>query len=322
VVFVLVSATPLRQHIARAVPPELRLAAAAGIGLLLAFIGLRQAGLLAADPATLVKAGHPGRPALYFAFGLLLTLALALRRSPLALLGGIVATTLLAALLGDVRAPAHLLSAPDFSLVLRADIGGALRLVYLPILLAILFTDLFDSLSTFVGVASSTGMLDEKGQPKNLGRGLFVDALATLFAGLLGTSAGTAYVESAAGIETGGRTGRVAVVCGLCFLPFLFLGPLAAMVPAAATAPALVLVGVSMFKPVVRLPLGRLEEAVPAYLTLLLIPLTSSIAQGILTGFVLHPVCFTLAGRRRELGLATWLLALVAGGALALENLR
>ncbi|HJZ86278.1 MAG TPA: NCS2 family permease [Polyangia bacterium] len=322
VAFVVVSATPLREAIARAVPHHLRVAAAAGIGLLLSFIGLRQAGILVADPVTFVTAGHLGRPALLFGFGLLLTLLLLLRASPIALMAGIVLTTGLAWLCGEVRAPAQLLSLPDLSLVGAADLVHALRLAYVPALLAILLTDLFDSLSTFVGVAHATGLVDEQGQPRNLGRALLTDALATLGAGLLGTSAGTAYIESVAGIRAGGRTGLTALVCALCFLPFLFLGPLAAVVPPSATAPALLLVGVFMFRTVADLPMERLEEALPAYVTLLLIPLTSSIAQGILWGFGLHALAFALAGRARELRAGMWVLAAVAAFALGIENLR
>ena len=320
VVFVIVSATPLRESIARAVPRHLRVAAAAGIGLLLAFIGLRNAGMLEPNPATFVAAGKLGRPAALFGFGLLVSLLLLLRRNSLALLAGIIATTVLAWLVGEVRAPEHWVSAPDVSLVARLDWLAALRLAYLPALLAILLTDLFDSLSTFVGVAHATGLVDERGEPRNLGRALLVDALATLGAGVLGTSSGTAYIESAAGIRAGGRTGMTAVVCGLCFLPFLFLGPAAQMVPAYATAPALVLVGVFMLRGF-SVP-EPLEEALPAYATLLLIPLTSSIAQGILWGFVLHAAAFVLARRWRELSATMWALAAVGAFALAIENFR
>jgi adenine/guanine/hypoxanthine permease len=321
VAFLVVSATPLRNAIARAVPSHLRMAAAAGIGLMLSFLGLKAAGIIAASPATLVTAGHLGRPALLFALGLLVTVFLLLRDQPFALLAGIVVATVAGWALGEVHAPAHVFSAPDFSLVGRADLWGALRLAYLPVALAIVFTDLFDSLSTFVGVAHATGLTDAHGQPRNLGRALLVDALATLFAGLAGTSAGTAYVESAAGIRAGARGGLAAVVCAACFVPFLFLGPLAAVIPPFATAPALVLVGVFMFRVAGDLPRDRLEEALPAYATLLLIPFTLSIATGILAGFVLHAVCFSLAGRARELPAAAWILAAVSAGALALENL-
>jgi AGZA family xanthine/uracil permease-like MFS transporter len=318
--FVLVSASPLREAIARAVPRHLRVAAAAGIGILLAFIGLRHAQVLVPDVATFVAAGKFGRPAALFGFGLALSLLLLLRGNSLALLAGIVATTALAWLLGEVHPPARWTSAPDFSLVGKLDWVGALRLAYVPALLAILLTDLFDSLSTFVGVAHATGLVDEHGEPRHLGRALLVDALATLGAGVLGTSAGTAYIESAAGIRAGGRSGWTAVVCGLCFVPFLFLGPTARIVPDSATAPALVLVGAFMFHGF-SVP-QALEEAVPAYATLILIPLTSSIAQGILWGFVLHVVAFVLARRYRELPRMMWALAAVAVFALTIENLR
>jgi AGZA family xanthine/uracil permease-like MFS transporter len=143
-----------------------------------------------------------------------------------------------------------------------------------------------------------------------------------LLAGLVGTSAGTAYVESAAGIRAGGRTGATAIVCALCFVPFLFLGPLASLVPPAATAPALLAVGVFMFRGIGELASDRIEEALPAFVTMLLIPFTVSIATGILVGFVLHVVCFVLARRHRELPPAMWALAAVAAIALSIENLQ
>jgi AGZA family xanthine/uracil permease-like MFS transporter len=315
IAFVAVSVTPLREAIARAVPHHLRVAAASGIGLLLSFIGLKNAGIVVADPATLVTAGHFGHPAMVFAVGLLVTAFLWMRESPLALLAGIAVSTVLSVILGDTRVPSHLVSHPDFSLIGKCDLVGALKLAYLAPALGILFTDLFDSLSTFVGVAHATGLLDERGQPKNLGRALLVDAVATLGAGLLGTSSGTAYIESAAGIRAGARSGTAAIICGVCFLPFLFLGPLAAMVPAAATAPALVLVGLFMFR-----PLGdarSIEDALPAYATMLIIPLTSSIAQGILGGFVLHALTYTLA--RKRVSLSMYVLAAVSIFALAIR---
>ena len=322
VLFVLVSVTKLRDAIARAVPVHLRLAAAGGIGLLLVFLGLKGAGVIVASPATFVTAGHLGRPALVFAFGLVVSVTLLLRDAKVALLGGILAATALGVAIGEVHAPERWVSLPDLSLVGRLDLLGAAKLAYLPALLAIVFTDLFDSLSTFVGVAHATGLVDEHGEPVRLGRALVVDAFATLVAGLLGTSAGTASVESAAGIRAGGRTGLTAVTCAALFLPFLFLGPVAAVVPPSATAPALVLVGVIMLRSAKELPFDRLEEALPACATLVLIPLTVSIAQGILWGFVLHGVCFVLAGRWKELTPTMRVLVGVSGAALALESWR
>ena len=213
-----------------------------------------------------------------------------------------------------------MVSPPDFGVFLKLDALGALKAAYLPAIAAICFTDLFDSISTFVGVSQATGMVDEKGHPRNLREGLIVDAWATLGAGLAGTSSGTAYIESAAGIEAGGRTGLTAVITALCFLPCLFLAPLAGMVPGFATAPVLILVGALMFRSVRGLKLEALEDAVPAYLTLVLIPLTFSITQGLLWGFLSQAGLYALAGRAREVGKGLWSLAALSAGLLLLEH--
>jgi AGZA family xanthine/uracil permease-like MFS transporter len=321
VLFLAVSATPLREHIALAIPPPLRAAAAAGIGLLLTFIGLRNAGLIVADPATLVRMGTLDHRAAFLLLGLLIAAALMRRNNPLAFLAAIFSVTALAWTLGYATPPAALVSAPDFSSAFLAlDITGALRLALLPAILTILFTDLFDSLSTFIGVASAAGLTDPEGRPINLRRGLIVDAIATLGSGLAGTSPGTAYVESIAGIRMGARTGRASVVTALCFVPCFFLGPLAAAVPGYATAAVLILVGVSMFQSVATIDFSTLEGAVPAFVTVVLIPLTLSITQGILWGFLLHALLFAVAGRWREVNVTLWLLAALSAGLLLLGH--
>jgi AGZA family xanthine/uracil permease-like MFS transporter len=181
-------------------------------------------------------------------------------------------------------------------------------------------TDLFDSLSTFIGVAHAANLVDERGEPKNLRQGLIVDAFATLGAGLFGTSSGTAYVESIAGIRMGGRSGVTAIVTALCFLPCLFVAPLAAAIPTYATSAVLILVGVSMFQPIGRIGFDRLEVAVPAFATLILIPLTFSITQGILWGFILHAMLHAVAGRAREVTPAAWGLAGMSTLLLVIEH--
>src|SRR5437899_4161042 len=209
VLFLLVSTTPLRERIALAIPASLRSAAAAGIGLLLTFIGLRNAGLIVGDPSTLVRMGTLDHRAAFLLLGILVAAALMRRNNPLAFLAAIFSVTALAWTLGYAKPPETLASAPDFSSAFLAlDIRGALRLARLPATLAILFTDLFDSLSTFIGVANAAGLTDPDGRPLNLRRGLIVDALATLTAGLAGTSPGTAYVESIAELGIGARTCR------------------------------------------------------------------------------------------------------------------
>lgn len=321
VLFLLISVTQVRETIAKAIPAELRIGTAAGIGIFLTFIGLKNAGLIAADPVTLVRLGTLGGETLLAIGGLLLTIFLMTRRSSLAFLSGIFFVTLVAWAAGYVKTPANLLSPPDFHTVfLKADIWGALKLSLLPAIITILFTDLFDSVSTFMGVAHAADLLDEEGHPKNLRQGLIVDSVATFGAGLAGTSSGTAYIESIAGINSGGRTGLTSVFTALCFLPCLFIAPLAAMVPAYATTPVLLLVGAAMFKSVSEIDFRKIEEGLPAFLTIILIPLTFSITQGILWGFISHVGLYLIVGRRKEIHPVMYVLAVVSIGLLLLEH--
>jgi len=323
VLFLLISITPIRETIAKAIPSELRIGTAAGIGIFLTFIGLKNAGFIAADPVTFVKFGALGKEAILAIVGLVVTVFLMIRRSVFSFLAGIFVVTLISLALGMSKAPDHFFTAPDFHTVfLKLDIFGALKWSLLPAIIAIFFTDLFDSISTFIGVAHAAELLDEKGNPRNLRQGLIVDSLATLGAGLAGTSSGTAYIESIAGINVGGRTGLTSVFTALCFLPCFFLAPIAAMVPPFATAPVLLLVGASMFKSVGRITFSKIEEGLPAFLTIILIPLTFSITQGILWGFISHVGLYLIVGRRRDIHPVMYVLALVSIGLLVLESVR
>jgi len=321
VLFLLISTTPIREQIALAIPVSLRKAAAAGIGLLLTFIGLRNAGLIVGDPATLVRMGTLDHRSALMLLGILIAAMLMRRNNPLAFLAAIFSVTAVAWTLGFAKPPDHVVSAPDFSSAFLAlDIQGALTLALLPTIVAILFTDLFDSLSTFIGVANAAGLTDDDGRPINLRRGLIVDAVATLTSGLAGTSPGTAYVESIAGIRMGGRSGRASVVTAICFVPCFFLGPLVAAVPSYATAAVLVLVGVAMFQSIASIDFQSLEDALPDFVTVVLIPLTLSITQGILWGFLLHALLYAVAGRWRDMNITLWLLALLSAGLLLLGH--
>ena len=321
VLFLLISITPIRETIAKAIPAELRIGTAAGIGILLTFIGFKNAGLITSDPVTFVKLGTLGVETILAILGLIVTIILMTRRSSLAFLSGIFLVTLVAWAIGRVPAPTNFFSAPDFQTVfLKLDIIGALKLSLLPAIIAILFTDLFDSISTFIGVAHAADLLDEEGNPRNLRQGLIVDSIATFGAGLVGTSSGTAYIESIAGINSGGRTGLTSVFTALCFLPCLFIAPLAGMVPAYATAPVLILVGAAMFKSVGEIDFRKIEEGLPAFLTIILIPLTFSITQGILWGFISHVGLYLVVGRRKEIHPVMFVLAVIAIGLLVLEH--
>jgi AGZA family xanthine/uracil permease-like MFS transporter len=320
VIFLALSVTPVRLWIAKAIPRSLRIGAAGGIGAFLAFIGLKNAGIIVSNEATSVALGKLDGGAVLALIGLFLCAALFSRRVPGALLIGMGVITAAAWTLGVSAPPDALVSAPSFSHAFSLDLSGALSLALLPALVTLVFTDLFDSLSTFVGVSEAAGLVDEEGQPLRVREGLIVDSLATLGAGLFGSSSGTTYIESAAGIESGGRTGWTAVFCALCFLPCLFFAPLLGAIPAAATAPVLILVGALMFRAVFALDVEKLEDALPAFLAVVLIPLTFSITQGILWGFISHVVLYALRGRGREVDPVMYAVATACVGLLILEH--
>jgi adenine/guanine/hypoxanthine permease len=321
VLFLVVSVTPLREHVALAIPPPLRASVAGGIGLLLTFLALRNAGIVVGDQATLVRMGTLDHKAVFLLAGLLIAVFLVRRGQPLAYLTAIGAVSATAWALGYQTPPAQIASLPDVSSTFLAlDVWGALQPALVPSIVAILFTDLFDSLSTFIGVSTAAGLTDERGRPLRLRQGLIVDAIATASAGLVGSSPGTAYVESIAGIRMGGRSGRASVVTALCFVPCFFLGPLVAAVAGYATAPVLVLVGVSMFQAVLTVDFSAAEDALPAFVTLVLIPLTLSITQGILWGFLLHAVLYAVVGRARDVSPTLWALAALSAGLLVLGH--
>lgn len=325
IIFLLLSAFNIRTYIVQAIPVPLRYAIAAGIGLFITLIGFVNAKFIIGNPVTLVGSSVLTPPVLVFLTGLLITAILIIRKAKAAILIGIIATTLLAYGIG--RWWGHetivnwkgMLAAPDFSLLFKLDLVHSLKWSVAPVIFAFVFTDMFDSLSTLVGLSEAAGLLDANGQPKNIKRSLMVDAFATTVAGLAGSSPGTAYIESAVGIEAGGRTGLTAVVAALLFLPFLFLAPLLSMVPSIATAPALVLVGVFMMKPVTKINWLQMDEAIPAFLAMVLIPFTYSITHGIIYGFLTWTILKLAAGKKQEITPALIVIDVFALLAIVLE---
>lgn len=320
IIFLIASLTPWRERIAYAIPHPIRVGAAAGIGLFLTFIGFQNAGLVIRDPVTLVTAGKLSVESASCLFAVVLAIWMMKRKNPFAFLAAIGFCTLVAVLRGKVEAPGSWVSQPDFSLFGKMDWMGALKWSLLPATLSIFFTDLFDSIATFVGVSQATGLADSKGNAKNVREGLVVDAVATFSAGMLGTSSGTAYIESAAGIEAGGRTGWTAVFCALFMLPCLFLAPIAGVIPSHATAPVLIVVGMLLFRSIADQKWNKWEEAVPMFLTMALIPLTFSITQGLLWGFLSYVVLFTIMGKAKEISWMLWGIAVIALGILLLGH--
>lgn len=314
IIFIILSIFNVRNMIVESIPRQLRFAVAAGIGLFIAFIGLADASFIVRNPATLVAFNSLNAVTITFAVGLLITSILFAKRVKGAMIIGIAATTLLAIPIGRLYGDASaitsglptlvtwkgLVSLPDFSVFMKLDFLGSLRFAMLPVIFVFLFTDMFDSLSTFIGVAEAGGLVDENGEPRNLKRALIADAFSTAISGIFGTSSGTAYIESATGIAEGGKTGLTAVTAGLLFLPFMFLSPLLSVVPKIATAPALVLVGAFMMRPVLKINWGSLDDAFPAFLAIILIPLTYSITQGIIWGFISWTIMKLALGKRDE----------------------
>lgn len=310
-VFVALTLVRVRELVIQAIPRTLKLATGAGIGLFIAFLGFRSAGIVTANPATLVTLGQVTAPATLLAFGgLALTAALLARGWKSAIIVGIVATAAGAYLLGVAEPPTGIVAFPDASATWFAlDIGGAIGLGILHVVFVFLFVDLFDTVGTLVGLGQQAGYLTEEGELPRARRALLADSVATCTGAVLGTSTVTSYIESATGIAEGGRTGLTAVVVGLLFAVAIFFSPLAAAVPAVATAPALIVVGSLMLRSALALPWDDPTEAVPAFLTLVGMPLTFSIANGLALGFVSYPLIKVIAGRGREVPPLVYVLA-------------
>ena len=308
VVFIILSLTGARTMIVKAIPASLRLSLAAGIGIFLALIGLKSVDFIIASPATLVTFGPMNAVTILFVIGLVVTSALMLKKVPGALILGVIITSLLALLVSQlgwvakpiVTLPKQIFAAPNYDVFFKLDIPGALTMGMIMPVFSLLFVDLFDSIASFVGIAQVAGLTEKDGTPLDIGKALLVDAGSSTISGLFGTSSGTVYVESAAGIEEGGRTGLTAVVAGLLFLPFMFLSPLLAFIPEVATAPVLVLVGVYMAKPLQQINWGDLEEAIPAFLAVILIPLTFSITEGVIWSFLVYTLIKVVLGKGKD----------------------
>ncbi len=318
VAFLILTLTGVRQLIVAVIPMHLFAAVAGGIGLFIGFIGLKNAGIVVANPATFVALGDLKAPGAALAlFGLLLIATLSVWKVRGAMLIGIVATTLVAWVFDQVTvtpAPYSLsaLTGTAFALDLPGVFGlsGKHGLGLLEILFVFLFVDLFDNIGTLVAVTKRAGLMDAAGRIPGLNRILMADAAATIVGSIAGTSTVTSYVESAAGVQEGGRTGLTAVVTGVLFLLTMFVAPYAQIVPLAATAPALIIVGGLMLLPLTEVQWEDPQAAIPAFLTVAMIPLTFSIANGLAFGITAHAALKLLRGQAER---KDWFLFLLAG---------
>ena len=316
VLFVLLTLVRLRRWLVEGVPSGLRYSFAVGIGLFLAFIGLNEAGLVVpGGPGSPVRIGDlASKGALVSVLGFVVIAALMIRRVPGAILVGLLLNTLLAFLLGVAPAPHAWVGAPP-SLAptfLALDVRGALSWPFFAVVLTIFVMAFVDTMGTLIGVSARAGFLDESGNLPRIERPMLADALATVCAALLGTTTAGAYVESATGVEAGGRTGFTAVVTAILFLAALFFAPFVAAVPPQAYGPALIIVGLLMLAPITRIDFRDDTEVIPAFAVVVLMSFTYNIGIGITGGFVLYPLGKAIAGRAREVRPAQWALAVLS----------
>ncbi|MGB7761241.1 MAG: NCS2 family permease [Bryobacteraceae bacterium] len=302
VAFLLLTALGVRQLIISTIPYELYAAVAAGVGLFIAFIGFRNSGIILAHPVTTVTLGNlRDKNTALALFGLLLIAALLAWRVRAAMLIGILATTAIGLVTGVAKWMPQAYRFQDLAATAgKLDIGGALRLGFLEIIFVFLFIDMFDNIGTLVAVGKRAGLFDHAHRIPRVNRILFSDASATVVGALSGTSTVVSYIESAAGVAAGGRTGVTAIVTGLLFAVALFVAPAVGAIPAAATAPALIVVGSLMMSSVAEIAWQDPEVAIPAFLTIMTIPLTYSIANGLAFGFTAFTLLKLLRGKFRQ----------------------
>ncbi len=317
VVFLILSVTGLVSHFDAAVPASLKNAVAAGIGLFIAFIGLQNGGIIVGYEPTQVTLGDLSAPGpLLTLIGLLFISILMARKVRGAILIGILLTTVVSFIMGiqpfptgfgDIFGPPASLSPILFQLDFRATFAIPIFVIF-----SFVFVDVFDTMGTLLGTGARAGFLDEKGRLPKVNKAMLADAIGTMGGSLMGTSTVTTYIESTAGISEGGRTGFTSVVVGILFLLTLFLAPLAGLVPSEATAPALVIVGVMMMASVMKIDFNDFTEALPAFLTIIFMPLAYSIADGIAFGFIAFPLVKVFGGKAKEVHWILYLLALVS----------
>ncbi|MBO1895904.1 NCS2 family permease [Shewanella sp. BF02_Schw] len=303
VCFLILSLVRIREWIVNSIPMSLRFGIAAGIGLFLALIGLKNAGIVVASPATLVTMGDiTSFPALMAALGFFLIIAMVQRGLKGAVIFSILIVTVLGMIFGDVQYQGLISMPPSIApTFMKMDLSSVLDVSMLSVVFAFLFVDLFDTSGTLVAVAQRGGLLDEKGRLPRVKRALTADSVATITGAALGTSTTTSYIESIAGVSAGGRTGLTAVVVGLLFLAALFVSPLAGMVPAYATTGTLFYVAILMMSGLVNVDWEDLTEAAPVVVTCLLMPLTFSIANAIGLGFISYAAIKLMTGRFKDL---------------------
>ena len=313
IIFIVLTLTNLREAIVNAIPMSLRNAIGAGIGLFIAFIGLKSAGVVVADGATLVALGDVTSGSALLAFiGLVITGFMYSRNVPGAILLGIIITMIIGIPLG-VTEFKGIVSAPESiaPIFCQFEFSQIFSVDMLVVVFTFFFIDMFDTVGTLVGVCTKAKMLDENGNIHRVKQAFMADSIATTFGAMLGTSTTTTYVESAAGVAQGGRSGLTALVVGCCFVIAMFFSPLFLSIPSAATAPALIIVGLLMAEQIKNVNFDDFSESIPAFVCMIMMPLTYSISNGILIGMITHVLMNMICGKFKKLSPAMYILAVL-----------
>lgn len=313
IIFIIMSLTGLREKIVESMPLTLRKAIVPGIGLFIAFIGMSNAGIIVSSPATISALGDMHSPNVLLALlGVLLCTILILRKVPGALLIGILATTFIGIPMGVTHLDGAIDTPPSIAPILfQFDFEHLLSGDMVICVLTLFFLDMFDTVGTLVGVGTRAGMVDEKGKMPRMKHAFMADALGTTVGAMLGTSTVSTFVESASGVEAGGRSGLTSLVTAACFCLALFFAPLFLAIPPAATAPALILVGVSMMYEIRNIDFLDLSKSVPAFLCIVMMPFTSSISDGILFGLIAYVLIHLGQGKWRDVNVGSYILAVL-----------
>jgi len=315
IIFILLTAFNIRELIVNAIPINLKHAVSVGIGLFIAFIGLQNAGIVVNNDAVLVGLGDMQSPTVWVGFfGISIIAILLVRKVKGALLIGILSSTILALILGVTAWPqGGIVSLPPSlePIFFKFDFSNIFSLDMLIVLFTFLFVDMFDTVGTLVGVSDKAGMLSKDGKVPRVKQALFADAIGTTFGAIVGTSTVTTYVESAAGVSEGGRTGLTSFTVAIMFAFALLFAPLFIMIPGAATAPALFMVGLFMISPILKIDLNDYTESIPAFLTIIMMPLTYSIAEGIAFGMLAYVILKVLTGKFKDISVVMYILAVL-----------
>ncbi|MDR1215570.1 MAG: NCS2 family permease [Treponema sp.] len=314
ILFLILSLFNVRETIIKAIPENLKKAVSVGIGLFIALIGFKNAGIIVGNESTLVSLGNiTSGTALLGIIGLLITIILYANKVPGSILIGIIVTTIIGIPLNitPIQSGFSPISMPEEPLFWQFDFSNIFSFQFFTVFFTFLFVDIFDTVGTLVGVATKAGFIKKNGEIPNVKQALIADAVGTVAGAVLGTSTVTSYVESTAGVATGGRTGLASVATGILFLLALFFSPVFLLIPSAATAPALIFVGFLMMQAVITVDFANPTEGIPAFLTIVMMPFAYSISEGIVYGLLSFVILKACTGRFKDVSIVTWVLFII-----------